>query len=99
MPTLARLGDMTKEKYSEAREAGSDEYTAGGKSKQQLVESKHDENTRDLRPGSRKRPHRAGKVQRTESRKASEAWWLTVLTCWATQQGVCMYIRRDETAL
>lgn len=71
MPTLARLGDMTEEKYSEAREAGLDEYMAGGKSKQQLVESKHDQNTRDLRPWSRKRPHSPEKVK---EQKAGRHW-------------------------
>lgn len=64
---------MTEQKISEEREVGLDEHTAGGKSKQRLMESKHDQNSRDLRPWSRKRPHRAGKGQRTESRKALEA--------------------------
>lgn len=75
MPILARLGAMTEEKILKEKEVGLDEHTAEGKSKPQLVESKHDQNTGDLRPWSRKRPHRAGKGQRTEIRKALMGWW------------------------
>lgn len=62
---------MAEEEVSEGKKVGLDEHLAGGKSNQQLLESKHDlENVRGLRPWNVKRHHGTRKDQRTGIRGA-----------------------------